>query len=195
VAQKNHALERASHAWALALDADEALSAELRAELLDWKHRTVPEAVAGFSMPRRTWFEGRWIRFGDWAPRRLVRLVRPARARYVGGRVHERLDVDGRVQPLAGALDHYSYRDAADREVRARHYAALWAESRFERGRRAGPLAPLAHAAGAWLRGLVLRGGLLDGPLGVRIANSCARETALKYRLLRSRHSGASGGG
>ena len=54
----------------------------------------------------------------------------------------------------------------------------------------AGPLAPVTHAAFRWLRGYVLKRGFLDGPQGWRIAGFCAREVALKYRLLRAMHAG-----
>ena len=40
----------------------------------------------GFSMPRCTWYEGRWIRHGDWYPDRLVRLFRKDAARFAGGK-------------------------------------------------------------------------------------------------------------
>jgi hypothetical protein len=101
--------------------------------------------------------------------------------------VHERLEVDGVVCPLAGELEHYSFRDWADQRSRSESYARLWAESRHSEGRRAGALDPIAHAAFTWVRGYLMRGGVLEGPLGLRIANACARETAHKYALLRGR--------
>jgi glycosyltransferase involved in cell wall biosynthesis len=186
VAQKNQALSLARHDWVFSLDADEELSAALRAEIEALKRSDPPSSVSGFSMPRCVCYEGRWIRHGDWYPDRLTRLFRREGARFAGGRVHERLELDGEVRPLAGDLHHYSFRDAADHRARSEHYARLWAQDQFEAGKSAGALAPWLHGAFRWLRGFVVRGGFLDGAQGRRIAALCAREVFLKYRLLRA---------
>lgn len=183
--QKNRALDLATHDWVLSLDADEALSEALQKELAALKERGPAEGVTGYSMPRCVFYEGRWIRHGDWYPDRLVRLFLRARARFAGGRVHERLELDGPVCALVGDLEHYSFADAADHAMRCDHYARLWAETAREQGRKAGPLAPGLHAAFRWVRGYVLRAGFLDGGAGWRIACMNAREVYLKYRLLR----------
>ena len=86
---------------------------------------------------------------------------------------------------MRGELHHYSFRDAADHWARCQKYARLWAETQHEHGKTAGALAPVTHAAFRWLRGYVLKRGFLDGAHGWRIAAMCAREVALKYRLLR----------
>jgi glycosyltransferase involved in cell wall biosynthesis len=185
VGQKNQVLALAQNEWILSLDADEELSAALREEIRTLKRSPLPQDVSGFSMPRCVFYEGRWIRHGDWYPDRLVRLFRRGRARFIGGRVHERLEISGEVRALRGDLHHYSFRDAADHWARCEGYAALWAQDKLEGGKTAGPLAPLGHAAFRWFRGYVLRGGFLDGAQGWRIARLCAREVALKYRLLR----------
>ena len=188
VGQKNRVLSLARHEWVFSIDADEELSPELRAEIRRLK-ATEPDAdLSGWSMPRCVLYEGRWIRHGDWYPDRLVRMFRRDRARFAGGKVHERLEITGNIHPLASELYHHSFKDEADHWARCEHYARLWAETQFEMGRSAGPLAATSHAAFRWFRGYLLKRGFLDGPQGWRIAAFCAREVALKYRLLRSLH-------
>jgi glycosyltransferase involved in cell wall biosynthesis len=190
VGQKNQALARASHEWIFSLDADEALSPELRAEILALKKNPPAGDIAGFEMPRCVFYEGRWIRHGDWYPDRLIRLFRRGRGRFVGRRVHERLEISGRIESLPGELQHYSFSGQADHWRRGRFYARLWAREKFESGKTAGRFLPALHAAFRWLRGYILRGGFLDGPQGWHIAFICARETYLKYRLLRGLNRG-----
>jgi glycosyltransferase involved in cell wall biosynthesis len=185
VGQKNRVVSMARHEWVFSLDADEELSTELRAEIRLLREAEPAADRSGFSMPRCVRYEGRWIRHGDWYPDRLVRLFRKSRARFEGGRVHERLVLEGRVVPLRGELHHYSFRDAADHRARCEKYARLWAETQHEQGRQAGPLAPWLHAFLRWCRGYLLRRGFLDGRQGWRIAAFCAWEVHLKYRLLR----------
>jgi len=195
VGQKNRALGRAACPWVFSIDADEALSPELREEVRHLKGTEPPVDCGGYSMPRCVCYEGRWIRHGDWYPDRLVRLFRRDRARFVGGQVHERLEVAGTVVRLHSDLHHYSFRDAADHWERCQKYARLWAETQLAAGQQAGVWAPSVHAAFRWLRGYVLRRGFLDGPQGRRIADLNAREVRLKYQLLRDlsrRREGAS---
>jgi glycosyltransferase involved in cell wall biosynthesis len=187
VGQKNKVLSLAVHPWIFSLDADEELSPELRDEISLIKSADeAGDGVEGFDMPRCVFYEGRWIRHGDWYPDRLVRWFRRERAQFAGGKVHERLEISGRIVSLRGEIHHYSFRDAADHRARCEKYAKLWAQEKFEAGQSANFFAPAFHAAFRWLRGYVLRGGFLDGPQGWRIAAICAQETHLKYRLLRS---------
>jgi hypothetical protein len=64
--QKNFADGLAVHPWILSLDADERLSPELRAEILALLPSD-PDCAA-FSMPRRVFYLGKWIRHSGWYP-------------------------------------------------------------------------------------------------------------------------------
>lgn len=187
VGQKNFAIGQAAQDWIFSIDADEEVSPGLSAEIAVLKSaaRDLPPPCAGYRMPRCVLYEGRWIRHGDWYPDRLVRLFRRENARFAGAKVHERLELSGEVCDLRNELFHYSFKDRADHWQRCQTYARLWAESAFEAGKRAGPLAGPSHAAFRWVRGYLLRGGFLDGDQGWHIARMCAAEVRLKYALLR----------
>lgn len=184
VGQKNHALSLATQEWVFSIDADEELSPHLRDEIRFLKAACPPVDASGFSMPRCVFYDNRWIRYGDWYPDRLVRLFKRDHARFVGGRVHERLEVTGKIRPLKGDLHHYSFKNTADHRSRGQRYAELWARDKFESGKRSSFWSPPARAAFRWVRGYILRGGFLDGVQGWRIAAICARETYMKYSLL-----------
>ena len=185
VAQKNRLLTLAQNDWVFSIDADEELSPRLREEIRRIKAREPKERVSGYSMRRCVFHEGRWIRHGNWYPDRLTRLFRRHRARFAGGKVHERLEITGKIVRLRGEINHYSFRDAEDHWKRCQKYARLWAETRHEEGKPAGPLAPYIRAAVRWFRGYFIKAGFLDGKHGLQIANVCAREVFLKYKILR----------
>jgi len=186
VNQKNYAINQATHEWILCLDADEALSPHLFSELLCWKNeQNIPTGVKGFNMPRCVFYEGRWINHGDWYPDRLVRLFKKGAAVYEGGKVHERLVVDGEIIELSGDLEHYSFRDESDHRSRIGKYAMLWAETQYEEGRFAWFGKGWAHGVFRFVRGYLMRGGFLDGRHGLKIAYLTASEVIKKYEMLR----------
>jgi glycosyltransferase involved in cell wall biosynthesis len=193
VGQKNKALSLAENDWAFVLDADEELSPDLIAEIRAIKSDEAPADVIGYSMPRCVLYEGKWIRHGDWYPDRLVRLFQRSKAKFAGGKVHERLEVEGAIRNLRGELHHFSFKDAADHWARCEKYARLWAETQQEAGRRTGPLAPITRSVFRWFRGYLLKGGFLDGAQGWRIAKMNAREVKLKYETLRELNRGTAG--
>src|SRR5436190_4284670 len=93
-AQKNFAAGQARHDWVLSLDADERVSIELANEILAWKRATGSDAAA-YSMPRRVFYFGEWIRHSGWYPDRKIRLYDRLSAEWGSERVHEKLDVRG----------------------------------------------------------------------------------------------------
>src|SRR5690349_18411994 len=102
--QKNYALELCTKDWVLSLDADEEVTAELAEEI-----RGVladPQAFAGYTMPRKNLFLGRWMRHGGFYPDPKLRLFRRGMAYSTGRAPHDRFEMkDGQpVGRLRGAL-------------------------------------------------------------------------------------------
>lgn len=184
VNQKNYAIQLATNDWILSLDADEELSPMLIKEIKTLKNGEIPNSVSGFSMPRCVYYEGKFIRHGDWYPDRIVRLFRKSRAKFEGGKVHERIVVDGEIRKLNGDIYHYSYANETEQIEKMYRYARLWAESQYEKNRRVWLISPYLNALFRWFRGYILRLGFLDGRQGAKIALFNARETFLKYRFL-----------
>lgn len=175
----------ATQPWILWIDADEEVTVELVEEL-----RTLfakePEHAA-YRINRVMFFEGKWIRRGDWYPDRVLRLFRANAWTLPVREVHESVEINGTIGELHSELPHYSYRDWADRNRRLMCYAKIWAKQEVGKGRRCKPLEGELRAAWRFIRGYVLKAGFLEGGAGLRIAISCAREVLQKYRALGER--------
>ncbi len=170
VGSRNRALALARHEWVLVLDADERVSEDLRQEILSVLEADDP-AVAGYRMPRLSYFLDRPIRHGSWYPDTKLRLGRRSRGlRAEGGRVHESLAVDGSVGRLASPLVHHPYRDLSDALRKASRYAQLGAEDRYDRGARGSAAGLFLRPTFEFLRSLVLKRGFLDGGVGWSVA-------------------------
>jgi glycosyltransferase involved in cell wall biosynthesis len=104
--QKNLAAAQAANDWILSLDADEALSEALEAEI--WQLRKKSPEFDAYTMPRMAQYVGRWILHSGWYPDRKVRLYDRRQANWVGEFVHESVEVHGTV----GHLDARQLHDA-----------------------------------------------------------------------------------
>lgn len=168
-AQKNFADAQASHEWIFSIDADERVSAELTAALLDWKSRE-PDCD-GYQLARLAWYLGRWIRHSGWYPDYQVRLYRRDRAQWRGDFVHESVHVSGgRIGKLNGDLLHYTRRSLAEHHEVLGGYTTLAAKSDLNQGRKITLAHLLIRPPLAFFRSYVLRLGFLDGVPGLMIA-------------------------
>ena len=178
--QKKFAVEQASHDWVLCLDADERVSAELRAQIETLRSGGFAEC-AGWSIPRITDYFGRFLRHGNAYPDRLIRLFDRRRGGWIGGEIHENTRVTGRVGRLHGHLEHFSYRSLTDHHNRMARYADLMARSLYARGKRCGLLKVLVNPQWRFLRGYFIRLGFLDGWRGLVFALVEANYVRRKY--------------
>lgn len=167
--QKQFAVDAARHDWVLCVDADERVSAELRAEI-EALRRAGFAGHAGWSVPRVTDYLGRFLRHGNAYPDRLVRLFDRRRGGWTGYEIHENTRIEGRAGRLRGHLEHYSYRSLGDHQARMQRYADLMAQAMFERGRRCGLTPVLVNPQWRFVRGYLLRAGFLDGWRGLVFA-------------------------
>jgi glycosyltransferase involved in cell wall biosynthesis len=187
IAQKNSAAQKAAQPWILGLDADEAVSPELREEIQGWF--AAPETLApfaAFSFPRLTWFCGRWIRHGDWYPDRQTRLWRRGRATWGGVDPHDRLVVAGAVGRLKARLLHH-VSETVDRQIEkiARYSNAFLLEAQNQqRPVRWWDLT--VRPCWRFVRSYFLRAGFLDGWQGWYIAWMTAFYTATRYAKVRA---------
>jgi glycosyltransferase involved in cell wall biosynthesis len=172
----------ATQPWILWIDADEEVTAELVSEL---RELFIQEPVHdAYRVNRIMFFEGKWIRRGEWYPDRVTRLFKADCWLLEPRSVHESVMIRGSVGELHGELPHFSYRDWNDRNQRIRKYASLWARQELDRGRDTFKAEAVGRAIWRFFRAGILRKGFLDGRLGFQIAHSCAMEVHLKYLAL-----------
>src|SRR5713101_10106444 len=104
-AQKQFAVDDASHKWVLCVDAHESLSPELREAIVE--ELKAPRGFV-YAVARRNRFLGRWLRHGEGYPDWNVRLFRRDHARWGSELVHEKVATRLPVLRLWGDLLHDS---------------------------------------------------------------------------------------
>jgi glycosyltransferase involved in cell wall biosynthesis len=181
--QRNFAQAQAGGDWVFHLDADERFSPGLMAAVR--RHLEIRPEAAG-RVSRHSFAFGRRHRFGVLKPDRVTRLFPRGSVTWTG-LVHERPVYGGPVRPLAGHLDHFTYSDWGQHELKMHRYAEEWAESAWAQGRRAGPAAPWLRAGAGFLKMFVLNLGLLGGPVAWALCRRHFTYTRLKYQNLAAR--------
>jgi glycosyltransferase involved in cell wall biosynthesis len=186
-AQKQFAVDQASHDWIFSLDADERVSDDLRRTIEILKTRPDIELADGFLISRRTFYQQRWIRGGGWYPDKQLRLFDRTKGSWKQRHIHESVAMNPgtHVGELSGDLLHYTSPNAAHHHrMIGERYAPLAAQQMYEEGRRTSVFAVASAGPSAFIRSFVLKGGFRDGFAGFTIASFAAHHAFLKHLML-----------
>jgi len=181
--QKNFANSQAAGPWILSLDADERISPELCAELLELKQKE-PDFSA-FSVARRVFYLGKWIRHSGWYPDRRIRLFRKDQAHWEGPYIHEKLVVAGKVKKLKGAIHHFTYRNIGEHLARINHFSDLGAHKLYAQKKKCRWYHLLFLPFFRFMKSYFLKLGFLDGFAGLVISVLNGYSIFIRYAKLR----------
>jgi glycosyltransferase involved in cell wall biosynthesis len=180
---KQAALDRATGDWVLSIDADEEVSSslaeEIRAVVSDGAGR------AGYLIPRRANFLGRWIKHCGWYPDPLLRLFQRTSGRFDQAVVHERVIVDGPVGRLKSELLHYSYPDLETYFEKSNRYTTVGAAELARAGVQASASDIVIRPVIAFIKHYISKLGFLDGLEGFLVSVFSAQAVMVKYAKLR----------
>ncbi len=181
-AQKNYAMDRATHDWILVVDADERVPPELRDEI-----RTIlqkgPRQWA-YSIGRRNFLLGDELRFSGLQRDRVIRLFHRKHARYPNKRVHADLLVEGPVGRLEQRYLHYYVRSLDHMSEKMTRYGVWAAAQMFVDGKRTTLAGLVVHTLARFVRDYFINLGVLDGARGLIAVGFHTYYTFWKYAKL-----------
>jgi glycosyltransferase involved in cell wall biosynthesis len=168
--QKNSAIEKAAGAWVLQLDADEPLEPELCSELAALLVSGLDGSVAGYFIPRKNFFLGRWIRHGGFYPDPKLRLIRRGAGKFEEYGAHPTIKLNEGLKAgqTEHAMLHYAYPTLRGYIDHMNSYSSMGAKVAVERGKRGFSL--LDIVVRPWLTFIYnyfFRLGFLDGREGL----------------------------
>jgi glycosyltransferase involved in cell wall biosynthesis len=185
VEQKSYVITQASHDHILLIDADEALSEELRSSILSVKNNWTHD---GYNFNRLNSFCGRWIRHSGWYPDRKIRLFDRRKASVKGKNPHDEIVMaeGSTLKHLKGDLLHYTYLTVEDQIRQIDRFTGIQARDKFEQGRKASCLSIIFSPPYKFVRHYFFRLGFLDGYYGYLICRNMAYSTFLKHAKLKA---------
>ena len=181
-AQKNDAIGKSTGDWILSLDADEEVSPELAASILDLKSAPSAPEFGGYFMARRNLYLNKWIKRAGYYPDRKLRLVKREFGKFELRAVHEDIKMSGNTGVLPGDLIHHAYANLEKFIDHANRYSSLGAEMVVEK-RSAGfsVVNIVFRPAVNFFYRYILRGGFLDGREGLLVHLTHASYVSWKF--------------
>jgi len=182
--QKNYALSLTTYYHVLSLDADEALSEELKKSILaikeNWKYD-------GYKFNRLNNYCGQWIRHSKWYPDKQLRLFDSKKCKWGGFNIHEKvlMEKGSRVHKVKGNLLHWAYSSSEEHIEKIQKYSTIAANEYYKAGRKAGPFTAVLHYSWSFFSSFILLLGFLDGYKGYLVCSITAYSSYLKYVKLR----------
>jgi glycosyltransferase involved in cell wall biosynthesis len=189
IRQKNYAADQATFPHQLSLDADEALSDELKNEIkmikANWN-------CDGYRMNRLANYCGKWIRHCGWYPDTKLRLYDSTKGRWQGVYIHEKFEMipGSTVGFLHGDILHYTYYTVDEHLRQADKFSTLAARELRTLGKPVYFFMVISNPVAKFIRNYLFHLGFLDGYYGFRICWISAGETFKKYsKALQLKHS------
>lgn len=183
--QKQRALDKATGDWVLSIDADEIVTPELKAEILQAMQTT---EFHGFEIPRLSNYCGRQMRHGGWFPDYVLRLFRREQGQFTHHVVHERVVVEGNISRLNTPFLHDAFVDFEEVLHKVNNYSSLGAQLLYAKGVRSSLSTAIFKGLWTFMRTYFLKAAFLDGQQGLMLAISNAEGAYYKQVKLWALH-------
>lgn len=180
----NKAAQLARNPWILSIDSDEVPTEALVREVrgLDLDRHCV------YNLPRRNYYNGRYIKHCGWNPDRVKRLYHREQTRWTNAKVHESIITKGCSEvALDEGVLHYSYQGIGDFLQKMQVYSEYFAVENAGR-KPSSPGKAALHGCYAFVKTYILQCGFLDGWEGFMIASYNANTAFYKYWKLYERN-------
>ncbi len=181
--QKNFGNSLATSDYILSIDADEALSDELKKSLLDLK---INPAHDIYSIKRLTNYCGKWIKHCGWYPDKKIRVWKNGKSQW-HGEIHESIQYDTglTVSELKGDLLHYSYYTIQDHLSQINLFTEIMAKDEVKKGKTVTILQLLLSPLFKFFKSYFIKLGFLDGYYGFIVCVISAQASFYKYLKIR----------
>jgi len=180
--QYQYAADQTTLPWIMFVDADEEVPSELVEEIRGELGGPAKD-LDGYVAYRRTYYLGRWIRYGGWYPDCEIRLYRREKGRWEGG-LHAKVVVDGKVGSLHHEYLHDTYRDISDQIQTIDRYSQVAAEDLLKNGEKFSLFKLLFHPPFRFMKEYLLKSGFRDGMPGFIIVVATMFYVFIKYAKL-----------
>jgi glycosyltransferase involved in cell wall biosynthesis len=186
VDQFKFALQHVKTTWVISLDQDEYLTDELSDSIKNRLDKS--EHVAGYYVPRSSFYFNRFMKHSGWYPDYLFRIFRHGKVEITASGAHYHFKPRGETIKLTGDILHYPYDNFRQHMEKINYYAEEGAKSLRDKGKKGGLTIALLHAQMRFIKLYLLKLGFLDGKAGFYNAMAGFYYTFQKYIRVEETH-------
>ena len=180
--QRNFAIPRASCDWVLVADSDEAITPELRDDIV--QSLGDPRDFDAFNVRSIAYFLGKPMRYCGWGRENQLRLFRRDNGRYDGRRIHAGVQVRGAVGQMNSFMLHNTIRDLKDYLGKANDFTSWASADLNDKGKRATLGGLLVRPVIRFIKMYFLKLGFLEGMRGLLLCGFASFYVFTKYAKL-----------
>lgn len=184
IQQKSWAAGQASFDYILSLDADEALSEQLKVSITSAKSNWEAD---GYSFSRLNNYLGKWIKHCGWYPDIKLRLWDRRKGDWGGDNPHDRVIMQegSQVKRIGGDLLHYSYHSIQQHLNQINSFTEIAAKQAIANGKSSSVFKAVFKSFWKFKRDYIFKLGFLDGYYGFVICVLSAYAVFIKYIKIR----------
>ncbi|MCC9137621.1 glycosyltransferase family 2 protein [Pontibacter silvestris] len=180
IQQKSFALSQTKYEHVMWLDADEALTDELKESVLAVKKNWAADA---YVVNRLTNYAGKWIHHSGWYPDKKVRLFDKTKAGWGGQNPHDRVVPvpEAKIKRLSGDVLHYFSYNVKEHLDQINRYTDVFQNESVQKGKKISIFALLVKPPFRFFKTYFIKLGFLDGFEGFFIAVLSSYSVFIKY--------------
>ncbi len=182
--QKNFAIHQATSDWVFILDADERITPELRQEMEAILNSHNPEGPVAYSVPRRNYYYGKWVKHAGCYPDRQLRLFKNGVGQLDDEEPHNKFIFEGQRGDLTQPLEHFTERTINDHFRKFRNFTTLAAQERSRSKQKVYGSDLTLRPLFTFFKYYVPRKGFRDGMHGFLVSGFASMYTFVKYAKL-----------
>lgn len=176
--QKNWAIPKAKNPWIILLDADEIASESLQDEIK--KLLCSKPKHTAYWIKRKNYFLDKHVRFCGWQNDRVIRFFRRDNHKYENKMVHEEIEKTRHIGELKSKIHHFTAENLHKYNNKIERYADYAARQNVLNNKKINWFHLYLKPPYKFFHSYIVRGGFLDGEIGLKICHFRAKETRLK---------------
>ncbi len=179
--QKKEASNYATNNWIFSLDADEYLDQDL----IDFINKTELSNAShdSFSFRRKNYCADEWIRAAGFYPDYVTRLYDKSKVNYDSRADHAAVDSKNTLKTSCHIV-HTTYESMEEWVDKMNFRSSMSARQLHKDGVKPSDVRPIMRALFAFFKKLIIKGGILQGKNGFKVALTTMFNTYLKYTKL-----------
>jgi glycosyltransferase involved in cell wall biosynthesis len=182
--QKNWAIPQAKNEWILLVDADERVTPELRAEILELLSNPPQDDTVAYWIGRNNHFMGEPVKHSGWKNDKVIRLFKRDACRYEDKNVHAEVIADGTIGHLENKFYHDTYISLDKYLVKMNRYAWWQAKDYDKKTGRLTGYHFIIKPFWGFFKHYILQGGFRDGVVGLTIGYIQGYTVFMRYAKL-----------